>query len=984
MKPSRNRTTFLLISFFFILTFPITVFCQDPILSIDTGGHQAKIKGVMFTSDNRYLVSASYDKTVRVWDIQTGEIVRVIRGQIGNGKQGKLYAAALSPDDKWLAVAGLLPGDSSNRDSIRLIDFRTGEVKTLLKGHANVILGLSFSSGGKKLISGSFDKTARIWDVRSGKMLHELKGHTEFIYAVAFSPDGSKAITGSDDETLKLWDVHSGRLITTMKGHKGDVRSVGFTPDGQYILSGSKDKTIRMWKGNTGAFIKVLAEQNRNVGSLSISPNGSMVLSGASTGSGTLSNNVYSIPSGNKLRSFTKHNNIVLATAISPDNTLAATGDSGETAIYIWDLQTGAVKHKLVGNGQQIWSVGFAKDGKSIAWGATYKKYDLFGYGPLNQSFIIRSGRDFDLALGVKLKNDDDYNRGIVSVGPWSIRTPTGKIHKTLQILKNGNIKHEITRSSTSGFDHRSLTLTPDGLTVISGGGNGAGSSFNPETGKKQHQFVGHTGDVWGVACSPDSRLMVSGSIDQTVKLWEIDTGKLLLTIFHGTDNEWVAWTPAGYYTASVKGDDYIGWHINQGKDKAALYYPGSRFADKFYSPDITARYIATGGNLEKAIQLVNQAKPKPKRIKKTSIQDVATMLPPTVIIQTPSERNMTVPENKVHVKAWAKSVTSDPVKDIWVLVNGRRLDNRAIKVAPRKQTGGLTAELDIWVPLTETNNRISVLASNRHGRSKAETFNVTWKQTQTASVKNLYKPDLYLLSIGVSQYQDPQYSLDYADKDAKGIASVLASQQGKLYNRVHQRLLTNQDATRKNIQKSLEWMYQESTQKDLSVIFIAGHGMKDTRDNYYFLPHEGDPESLLFSGVKWFDFQDIVSSLPSKVILMVDTCHSGSVTGKRRGISDITDALRDLMSSDSGVVVMTASTGKEVSQERSDWGHGAFTKAVIEGLRGKADYNSDGIVDMKEIDLYTTQRVKTLTGGSQHPTTEIPKTMPNFPLVVN
>jgi uncharacterized caspase-like protein len=174
----------------------------------------------------------------------------------------------------------------------------------------------------------------------------------------------------------------------------------------------------------------------------------------------------------------------------------------------------------------------------------------------------------------------------------------------------------------------------------------------------------------------------------------------------------------------------------------------------------------------------------------------------------------------------------------------------------------------------------------------------------------------------------------------------------------------------------------KESTQKDLSVIFVAGHGLQDDRGNYYFLPHDGNPDKLRITGVKWFDFQDVLSSLPSKVIFLVDTCHSGNVTGKRRGVQDMTDALRELMNSGSGVVVMTASTGKESSQERTEWGHGAFTKALIEGLEGEADFDRDNTVDIKEIDLFITKRVKALTNGSQHPTTEIPKTMPNFPLV--
>ena len=167
--------------------------------------------------------------------------------------------------------------------------------------------------------------------------------------------------------------------------------------------------------------------------------------------------------------------------------------------------------------------------------------------------------------MGQELKSDNGFIRGIKSAGPWSIRTKTGEPHKTLEIVKNGRVVHEITRDSNCGYRHLSLTLSPDGQTVISGGSNGTLSSYNPETGEKIYEFIGHTGDVCGVAVSPDSLFLVSGSSDQTVKLWEINSGKLLLTIFQGTDKEWVAWTPEGYYTASLNGDKYVGWHINRG-----------------------------------------------------------------------------------------------------------------------------------------------------------------------------------------------------------------------------------------------------------------------------------------------------------------------------------------------------------------------------------------------------------------------------------
>ena len=131
-------------------------------------------------------------------------------------------------------------------------------------------------------------------------------------------------------------------------------------------------------------------------------------------------------------------------------------------------------------------------------------------------------------------------------------------------------IIQEITRKKPDN-NFYSLTLSPDGKTILDGT-SWELTAFNAGTGEKLKKFIGHTGVVWGVAVSPDSRYLVSGSSDQTVKIWEIETGKLLLTIFHGTDNEWVAWTPEGFFDASPNGAKYIGYHINRGEDKAADY----------------------------------------------------------------------------------------------------------------------------------------------------------------------------------------------------------------------------------------------------------------------------------------------------------------------------------------------------------------------------------------------------------------------------
>ena len=138
---------------------------------------------------------------------------------------------------------------------------------------------------------------------------------------------------------------------------------------------------------------------------------------------------------------------------------------------------------------------------------------------------------------------------------------------------------------------------------------------------------MGHTGIVQAVAVSPDNRFLVSGSVDQTVKLWEIATGRLLLTVFHGSDNEWVAWTPDGFFDASPNGTKYIGYHINRGMDRAAEYVGIDQVYDQFYRPDLIAMKLE--GRQVAEIQEV----PKKINIEKT----LAGGLPPVVEFLSPT-----------------------------------------------------------------------------------------------------------------------------------------------------------------------------------------------------------------------------------------------------------------------------------------------------------------------------------------------------------
>ncbi|MBL8483042.1 MAG: caspase family protein, partial [Rhodocyclaceae bacterium] len=240
----------------------------------------------------------------------------------------------------------------------------------------------------------------------------------------------------------------------------------------------------------------------------------------------------------------------------------------------------------------------------------------------------------------------------------------------------------------------------------------------------------------------------------------------------------------------------------------------------------------------------------------------------------------------------------------------------------------------------------------------------------------------LYVLAVGVSEYAKPDYRLKLAAKDARDFAAALQKQKGGLYKDVQVRLLSDRLATKEAIVEGLEWLEKQVGQKDMGVLFLAGHGVNAADGSYYFAPVGFDLERMRSTGLMFTEIRTTLSNLAGKALFFLDTCHSGNVLGGRRALpADINGIINELISAENGVVVFSASTGKEYAIEDPQWGNGAFTKALIEGLSGKAV--KSGRITFKSLDVYVSDRVKELTRGQQHPTTQAPGGVPDFPIAL-
>jgi WD40 repeat protein len=933
-------------------------------LMLDTGGHRGIITGLAFTPDGRQIVSAGRDRVVRVWDWKSGKTVRTIRGQVGlePWSDGTIYAAALSPDGHWLAVGGRMAvGTESNPPMARIYDFPTGKLLTLLRGdrHGAQVRRLAFSPDGKRLISQEFGGVARVWDVASGRLQHRL-GHGVTIDGVGFTRDG-RAVTGADDTTVRLW-LADGSEDFRLAGHKDRVSALAVSPMDGTVVSGDWSGEIRRRESETGNPVRMLAKQRAPVEALHISPNGRWLLSADQFADWVYGARVWELPTGREVHAYAGHDNTVFALATSPDSRYAATGGGSRFAIHVWELETGARSKTqdgkplaLEGTGAPPWAVGFSEDGQNIAWGRTSTKEN---WTPME--FRLRlpaAGRSLGAPEPLGSGADAGFLRVRTSHGAYTFARRTlgegANSPGVLEIKKDGQVTASVELSRGEGQRKGVDTFTPDGQTIISGSLGGWISPLTLE-GKRHPMFIGHEGQILAVATSPDGRFLVSGSADQTVRLWNLETREPIVTLFHGIDGEWVMWTPQGYYTGSPGADKIVGWQINKGPDQAADYVGAEQLRQHLNRPDIVERAIVLA-SAEGAVREAPGTSFKLADLLARPVPRFKIMSPAGGSMQRGGRGSVTIDIEAI----------PDPVKLIRVHVNGRQVEEQT----PDVGSGGFGAgERLLTVPLANGRNEVRIALTNAIGE-KAESLTLIHDGEGALDQRGT----LHILAIGVNDYKGlgnacgGSCDLKYSVADARKLAEAVEKQLGSGHARVVKRVLVNggdaKDApTAGNIIDAVE-LLRQARETDTVVLFISGHGKNEGPD-YRFLPTDAEWTGTALRGstvVPWQVLQSAVEAAKGRRVLFVDTCHSGNAYNPRLGSAAY----------HANIVAYTASRFDQEAIEDPRLGHGLFTYAMVEGLEGKSDLGVRRQISTRDLATYVTRRVEELAKalkGEQEP----------------
>ena len=299
--------------------------------------HSGWVTGVAFSPDGQRLVSGSWDRTLKFWQVATGEPLNTVAS-----KMKEVQSLAFSRDGQWLAT-------ENSSDTVSLRDPTTGREILALPSDkplgplgSNWVYSIAFSPDGRWLASGVDDRTVRLWDVHTGRKLRDLTGLRRPVIYIAFSPDGRLLATGDDSKTIRIWDISSGEQIYKLSGHKKGVYAVAFSPNGQRLASASADKTVKLWDLTTGRELHTLTGHEDAVTSLAFSPDGRWLVSG----SWDKTIKIWDVGGGRELQTLAGHDHPVYSVAFDSRGRWLASGSEDGT-IKLWRLNDPADRSKL-------------------------------------------------------------------------------------------------------------------------------------------------------------------------------------------------------------------------------------------------------------------------------------------------------------------------------------------------------------------------------------------------------------------------------------------------------------------------------------------------------------------------------------------------------------------------------------------------------------------------------------------------------------
>ncbi|BBM86191.1 caspase family protein [Candidatus Uabimicrobium amorphum] len=842
-------------------------------LQIEAEMHNAPIRKILADDNGRYLVTASLDKTTRIWFVDSGSLHVTLRTPINQGREGKIYAASISPDGDFVAIGGWTGLDQDHRATIYVFEVQTGKLVKSITGLPNVIMDLEFSKNGAFLVAALGGKHGiRVYQTNNYSLFAKDIHYDGAVSKIRFN-NRNQLATASRDGHIRTYNNLF--LLTAKQAITGQPHSLDFSPDGLRLAIGFLDipevailstanlkKELTLSTQDTKGFPHSVCWAIDNSlyagGSLHKTQNRKFLRRWYNAAPDTFQDILLGEYDVSSLFSLV-------------DGSIAfATVDPTFGILY----QNNLLLYKsapVIDNRKYGQYLKVSPDGLTVQfrYGQKEREQAYFSLIPLAKGLN-----------GFSQKIPRDHNGNTIPFFAAITESPKIKFERNQHSFRlNGKDVRfsdaEIIRCVA--FDNANKKVV-------------VGSDLYLRCFNTQAQLVWQAAvsEACHVNITRNGKFVIATMADGCIRWYSLENGDVKLTFFQHKDlKRWVVWNPRGAFASSANGESLLVQHKNREDSKL---------------PNILS---------------VSSEFRRPKTVAQ-SLGVTSPTLPPTAL--------KNIQEQQV----------VDPFGNIFFEDNTD---------ADEQSSRSLQAEL-----------------TSAEKKQKLE------KE----------RPDLYILSIGISLYKNPRWQLQFAAKDAKDFIDNLQNQKQQVYRSVRVKTIVDSDATRANILDGLEWIKRQSTAKDMVMIFLSGHGENDNHGGYYFLPYNFLPDSLPLTAISFAQLQRAIASFVAKTVFFVDTCRSGGILSGKR--IDIDSQIQKLSSSKSkDLVIFASSAGQQLSLENQEWGNGAFTKALLEGLAGKSDLMNTGEVTVSSLYLYISNRVKELTDRRQTPTLAIPNNSPDF-----
>lgn len=488
------------------------------------------------------------------------------------------------------------------------------------------------------------------------------------------------------------------------------------------------------------------------------------------------------------------------------------------------------------------------------------------------------------------------------------------------------------------------------------------------ETGKLVRKFKGSNGGIIDIEITGDNKKLISVAEDCALRLWDVNTGKLLLTTYYDENFNFISFTPEGYFDESESFRGNISWNYN------GDIIDFNQLFDTYYRPDIIQSIL-------RGEDITNYAT--------ASIQN-GIKTPPDVYLEIKTNNGS---YRGVGVLSGAYDEIKDEIIQVKVIakgtgggIKGIRLYNNGKLVGENIREFNLTDESKLF------EQEFTVNLSNRENELRAIGFSSDMTESR-GTIANVYykapensKPDMYIIAIGINQYKNQKYNLNYCIADMNGFVETITPRANKVFQNVFVKTISDREATRENFLNTFKELQSTIKQEDVFTFFYAGHGIAlDVKVNsgeyisdfFYILSdvvQMSDFEKTSQEGISGTEMRQLLSEIKAtKQVMFVDACNSGAFAEqfKVRGAAE-ENALAKL-SRATGSVVFASTTKEQYALEFAELNHGIFTYVVLEALQGEGSLKN-GQLTAASIKAYVDDKIpfysEKYKGVAQYPTT--------------